>query len=173
MAGWLSAAFLIACLPFATQYGPFVYWGGFIAIDVACAFLILAILDGRWIGRRFFEFKPLVALGVVSYAFYLWHLPVFFAVRHFDTHWNNCVRVVVATLVTLALTIVSWFVLERPLMHWSHRLEGAAEVRLDAAASAGVADPVTGESSAHGPGQVGELVPGPLSAPTAAPDEHG
>ncbi len=79
MAGWLSAAFLIACLPFATQEGPFVYWGGFLAIDVACVLLILAILDGRWIGRHFFEFKPLVALGVVSYAFYLWHLPVFFA----------------------------------------------------------------------------------------------
>ena len=130
MAGWLSAAFLIACLPFATQEGPFVYWGGFIAIDVACAFLILAILDGRWIGRRFFEFKPLVSLGVVSYAFLPLALPVFFAVRHFDTHWNNAVRVVVATLVTLALTIASWFLLERPLMNWSKRLEARRRKRL-------------------------------------------
>ncbi len=173
VAGWVAAAFLVACLPFATQYGKFVYWGGFLAIDAACAVLLLVILDGNWPGRRFLEFKPLVALGVVSYSFYLWHLPVFFAIRYFDPHWPNWVRVVVAVLVTLGLTILSWFVLERPLMRWSHRLEARRKVRLDAAASAGVADPVTGESSAHGPGQVGELVPGPLSAPTAAPDEHG
>jgi peptidoglycan/LPS O-acetylase OafA/YrhL len=123
VAGWIAAAFLLACLPFATQEGPFVYWGGFIAIDFACAVLILAILDGRWAGRHLFELKPFVALGIVSYAFYLWHLPVFFAIRFFDPHWNDVVRVVVAIVVTLSLTILSWFLLERPLMRWSKRLE--------------------------------------------------
>jgi peptidoglycan/LPS O-acetylase OafA/YrhL len=123
IAGWLAAAFLVGCLPFATQEGPFVYWGGFIAIDVAVVVLLLAILSGRWAGRHVLEFKPLVALGVVSYAFYLWHLPVFFAIRYFDSHWDYVVRVVVATVATLCLTILSWFLLERPLMRWSKRLE--------------------------------------------------
>jgi peptidoglycan/LPS O-acetylase OafA/YrhL len=130
--GWLAAALLISLLPFATQQGPFVYWGGFILIDVACAVLILAILDGRWQGARFLEFKPLVALGVVSYAFYLWHLPVFFAIRHFDTHWNDVVRVVVAVGVTLSLTILSWFLLERPLQKWSKSLEAKRRAQLSA-----------------------------------------
>jgi peptidoglycan/LPS O-acetylase OafA/YrhL len=135
VAGWLAAALLISLLPFAKQEGPFVYWGGFIVIDVACAVLILAILDGRWHGTRFLEFKPLVALGVVSYAFYLWHLPVFFAIRHFDTHWNDVVRVVVAVGVTLSLTILSWFLLERPLQKWSKSLEAKRRARLSARAS--------------------------------------
>ena len=81
IAAWVASAFLLACLPFATQDGPFIYWGGFIGIDVAVAVLLLAILDGRWAGRHLFELKPFVALGIVSYGFYLWHLPVFFAVR--------------------------------------------------------------------------------------------
>ena len=129
-AGWVAAAFLLACLPFAKEEGPFVFLGGFDLIDIACAFLILAILDGRWQGRRFLEWKPLVALGIVSYAFYLWHLPVFFAIRHFDTHWSYVLRVVVAVGVTLALTILSWFLLERPLMRWSKRLEQRRHAKL-------------------------------------------
>jgi peptidoglycan/LPS O-acetylase OafA/YrhL len=151
--GWLAAALLISLLPFATQEGPFVYWGGFILIDVACAVMILAILDGRWQGRRFLEFKPLVALGVVSYAFYLWHLPVFFAIRHFDTHWNDVVRVVVAVGVTLSLTILSWFLLERPLQKWSKSLESKRRARLSAR-------PSTVEPEA-------KVTPAPLGAPTA------
>jgi peptidoglycan/LPS O-acetylase OafA/YrhL len=62
VAGWVAAAFLLACLPFATQEGPFVYWGGFLGIDIACAVLILALLDGRWGGRHLFELKPFVGL---------------------------------------------------------------------------------------------------------------
>ena len=123
IAGWVAAAFLLACLPFATQEGPFVYWGGFLGIDFACAVLILAILDGRWGGRHLLDLKPFVALGMVSYGFYLWHLPVFFAVRFFGTHWNDVVRVIVAVGVTLVFTLLSWFLLERPLMNWSKRLE--------------------------------------------------
>jgi peptidoglycan/LPS O-acetylase OafA/YrhL len=129
VAGWLAAAFLLACLPFATEEGPFIYWGGFVAIDFACAVLVLAILDGRWVGRHLFEWKPFVALGIVSYSFYLWHLPVFFAIRFFDPHWNYVVRVVVALAATLTLTLLSWFLLERPLMEWSRRLEKKRNIK--------------------------------------------
>jgi peptidoglycan/LPS O-acetylase OafA/YrhL len=123
IAGWIAAAFLLACMPFTDLLGPFLYRGGLDAIDISCAILILAIVEGKWIGRHLFELKPFVALGVVSYAFYLWHLPVFYAVRHFDQHWNDVVRVVVALAVTLLLTTLSWFLLERPLMNLKGRVE--------------------------------------------------
>jgi peptidoglycan/LPS O-acetylase OafA/YrhL len=123
IAAWIATAFLLACLPLASQDSSFLYLGGFDLIDVACAVLLLAILDGQWGGKWVFNLKPFIALGIVSYGFYLWHLPVFFAIRFFDPHWNDVVRVVVAVTVTLALTLLSWFLLERPLMHWRKRLE--------------------------------------------------
>jgi peptidoglycan/LPS O-acetylase OafA/YrhL len=128
VAAWVASAFLLVCLPLAREQGPFIFWGGWDAIDFACAVVILALLDGRWPGRRLFELKPFVALGKVSYGFYLWHIPVFFAVRHFDSHWNNVERVIIATVVTLIFTLLSWFALERPLMAWNRRLEARRDV---------------------------------------------
>ena len=122
-AAWIAMAFLIVCLPLADQQSPFLYLGGFDLIDIACVTIILALLTGEWNGSNFFRFKPLIALGIVSYGFYLWHLPVFFAVQHFDPHWNYIVRVIVATALTLALTLASWFLVERPLMQWRRRRE--------------------------------------------------
>jgi peptidoglycan/LPS O-acetylase OafA/YrhL len=174
VAGWVAAGFLLACLPFATQEGPFVYWGGFTAIDIACAFLILAILDGRWVGRHLFELKPFVALGIVSYGFYLWHLPVFFAIRFFDPHWNDVVRVVVAIAVTLSLTILSWFLLERPLMHWSKRLEArrymTPAVTLGAAPQK-VPDPKAASSGSDPDGAAKETTGHHSGAQTSGPVE--
>jgi peptidoglycan/LPS O-acetylase OafA/YrhL len=180
IAGWVAAAFLLACLPFATQEGPFVYWGGFLAIDFACAVLILAILSGKWGGRRLFESKPFVALGLVSYAFYLWHLPVFFAIRYFDPHWSDVLRVVVAVAVTLSLTIASWFLIERPLMRWSKRLESRRHPDMNTvhvsdpeshspvtkAPSASLSGPVTeGHDEAAAAPIIAESVPVPLDTP--------
>jgi peptidoglycan/LPS O-acetylase OafA/YrhL len=120
---WIAVAFLLGCMVLTTQNGPFLYLGGFDAIDIAVAVMLLAILEGKWGGNWLFNLKPFVALGIVSYGFYLWHLPVFFAIRFFDSHWSYLLRVVVAVTVTLALTLSSWFLIERPLASWRKRLE--------------------------------------------------
>jgi peptidoglycan/LPS O-acetylase OafA/YrhL len=145
VAALVASVYLLGCLFLTTEYSPFVFWGGFIGIDVSCAVILLAILDGRWIGRHVFEFRPLVALGLVSYGFYLWHLPVFFAVAHYDAHWNDVVRVVVALSITLALTLLSWFLIEQPLMRWSKKLSAKDEARRTArSAAGGPSEPVVG-----------------------------
>lgn len=123
LAAWIAGLFLLACLPFAGTTGPFLYRGGFIAIDLACAIIILAIVDGRWGGRHLFELKPLVLLGVISYGVYLWHLPILFAIRYYGPHWNDIVKVVVAVVATLGLSIASWFLVERPFMRMKNRRE--------------------------------------------------
>jgi peptidoglycan/LPS O-acetylase OafA/YrhL len=145
-AALVASAYLLGCLFLTTEYSPFVFWGGFVGIDISCAVILLAILDGRWIGRHVFEFRPLVALGLVSYGFYLWHLPVFFAVAHYDAHWSDVVRVVVALSITLALTLLSWFLMERPLMRWSKKLSARDEARRAAAggAAGGPPEPAVG-----------------------------
>jgi peptidoglycan/LPS O-acetylase OafA/YrhL len=103
---------------------PFLFYGGIDAIDLACAFVILALLDGRWRGSVFFSFRGFVILGTVSYAFYLWHLPIFFAIRYYGGGWPEWVRVVVAVTLTVTMTALSWIFIEKPAMEWKDRLEG-------------------------------------------------
>ncbi len=136
-AAWIAAVCLLAILPFGGITGPFLYRGGLVVIDIACAVLVLAVIDGTWKGRWLFELKPFVALGVVSYGFYLWHFPVFFGVRHFDAHWPYVIRIAVATALTVALTLLSWVLIERPMIQWKDRLEAkrhASPVRDEAIA---------------------------------------
>jgi peptidoglycan/LPS O-acetylase OafA/YrhL len=60
-------------------------------------------------------------LGLISYGVYLWHLPILFAIRYYGPHWNGVVKVVVAVTATLALSIGSWFLVERRFMRMKSR----------------------------------------------------
>ncbi len=133
LAATLCAVFLVACLPFTDLTGPFLYRGGFDAIDLACAVVLLGILDGRWRGRKVFELRPFVLLGMVSYGFYVWHLPLFYVVHDVGTNWSYPLRVVVAVASTLAMTTLSWFLLERRAMRLKGRLSRQAEASPDQA----------------------------------------
>ena len=118
---WPAVLLLLACLPFTDLTGPFLYRGGFDAIDLSSAIILLAIMGGTWAGIRFFEWKPLAKLGLIAYAFYLWHVTIFDEIRRIDTGWSYELRVVVAFSWTLTMALISWFLLERPLQRWVHR----------------------------------------------------
>jgi peptidoglycan/LPS O-acetylase OafA/YrhL len=122
-ATWIAAVFLILCLIFVQIEKPFLYYGGLDAIDIACAVLILALLDGRWGGRHLFGLRIFVVIGMVSYGFYLWHLPVFYGVHRYAGHYPDAVQVVLAFVIAGGLTAATWFCLERPALNWKNRLE--------------------------------------------------
>lgn len=123
-AAWIASAFLLICMPIARIDEPFLYYGGLVLIDLACATIILALVQGKWVARHLFNLKFLVTLGLVSYGIYLWHLPVFFAVEYWGKDWPSVVQVTVALGATALFTTLSWFLLERPALNLKNRLEG-------------------------------------------------
>ncbi len=62
--------------------------------------------------------KPLLGLGVVSYAAYLWNYPVTFWAR--DLAPNSWPWI--ASIVTIGLATVSWFLVERPFNRFKARV---------------------------------------------------
>jgi len=59
---------------------------------------------------------PLVGLGKISYGLYLWHYPVIIVLGERMSGQPSWVRWSTSTVVSLGIAIVSWHVVERPLL---------------------------------------------------------
>jgi peptidoglycan/LPS O-acetylase OafA/YrhL len=68
--------------------------------------------------------SALAAMGTISYGFYLWHVPVYMVLRGYGLLPLDPVLGTATALVpSLALSAVSWFAFERPVLRWSARRE--------------------------------------------------
>ena len=66
----------------------------------------------------------LAALGTISYGFYLWHVPVLMLLRGYGLlPLDPVLGTLVALAPTLAVSALSWFAFERPVLRWTKRRE--------------------------------------------------
>lgn len=93
---------------------PWTYLVTLPLVAVGSAMLILLAWTAAGIDRRLL--RPLVALGTVSYAAYLWNLPVH--------RWLGDGHPVLGTALTLIAATVSWWLVERPVAAWRRRATG-------------------------------------------------
>lgn len=74
----------------------------------------------------------LAGMGTISYGFYLWHVPVFMVLRGYGMlPLNPVLGTLVALLPALALSALSWFVFERPVLRWTRKRERLRGRRFD------------------------------------------
>jgi peptidoglycan/LPS O-acetylase OafA/YrhL len=115
-AAWVAVALLVWAWTRMAGDSHFLYHGGLLLCGVAVAIVIAAAVHPtRGPVANVLSFKPLCALGVISYGVYLWHWPVFV--------WLNTDRIRLAgwplfllqCAVTIAVAIVSYRVVERPI----------------------------------------------------------
>lgn len=104
--------------------GPVVAVGTVLIIDVVKEW---QVLPARWL-------RPVLALGTISYAAYLWNFPI--------SLWLGTERgsvplvISLATIVlTIAVATISYWTLERPIMLFRQRLDREANTRLSVAAA--------------------------------------
>lgn len=83
---------------------------------------------------RALAWRPLVVIGRLSYAIYLWHLPVTIALTgHIPNRWLLTLAVAV---VSVAASLGSWVVVEHPILRLKKRFEGPRPELLAVAAPA-------------------------------------
>jgi peptidoglycan/LPS O-acetylase OafA/YrhL len=81
-AGIGGLALMGACFWLFDEYEPWLYRGGFVALAIVTATVIVAsVRPGGWLGARVLDRQPLRWIGERSYGIYLWHWPIFTMTR--------------------------------------------------------------------------------------------
>jgi peptidoglycan/LPS O-acetylase OafA/YrhL len=101
---------------------------GFTLIDLIAAALVLeCIHPGSTLGR-ILSWRPLRALGIISYGFYVYHdlLHDFFAdfAHRFFPHFSYAMTLVIAFIGTICIATISYQCLEKPLLKLKNRFTG-------------------------------------------------
>lgn len=89
------------------------------------ALVIWSSLSTPAIGGRLLAVSPLVLIGLVSYAWYLWHWPMLAYFRYFTERAPEPVEIVALLAASFLLALACWRYLERPFRAGRDGLGGA------------------------------------------------
>ncbi len=92
-------------------------------LPAGAAFAVLTglALVGSGIAVRWMHTRWLAGLGIVSYGFYLWHMPLLIALRGIYPHGGFLATFATALPVTLVVGALSWRLVEKPALRRAKR----------------------------------------------------
>jgi peptidoglycan/LPS O-acetylase OafA/YrhL len=72
----------------------------------------------NWSPARLLSLRPLRAIGTVSYGFYIWHPLAFAIVLYYGSQdgWSVWSEVVLGLALAASVTVLSWYLVERPFL---------------------------------------------------------
>lgn len=113
-------AVAVVCMGFATAVvlrSPNSYYkGAALFLSVATAMLVAALWSGSGsVVERFLELRPVVWVGALSYGLYLWHWPFVVWLDAGYARDDALVRSAAAVLLTVGVSAVSYYMIERPI----------------------------------------------------------
>lgn len=115
IAAIVGTAYMAALLPTAYNTGGWNYTIGYTLLALAAASVVGAATVRPWQPLvRVLSWSPLVRLGKISYAVYLWHLPIAILLPI----GQGPVLALVTFVLSVLIAEVSWRVVERPALRW-------------------------------------------------------
>ena len=116
LAGVAGLGVLVVVAATVTTTTAWLYRGGFTAISLASVALVVAATQPFGVVSKVLSLTPLRLLGRISYGIYLYHWPIFLWLTPTRTHLATLPLLAVRLSVTLAVAIVSFALLERPIL---------------------------------------------------------
>jgi peptidoglycan/LPS O-acetylase OafA/YrhL len=116
LAGIAGAAIAVVIWVTTSTTSSFPYSGGFFLIGLGTAGVIASAIGApRTLIPRFLSLAPIRYVGRISYGLYIWHWPLFIWVSATRTGIRGDWLFVVRVLVTFAVSIVSYHLIEQPI----------------------------------------------------------
>ncbi len=114
--GVVGAVGAVALWVFTTSSSSSPYSGGFFLIGLAVAGVILAAVGAPdSIVPRMLSLTPVRYVGRISYGLYIWHWPIFIWLDHERTGLTGYSLFALRVLITFAVSVVSFHLVERPI----------------------------------------------------------
>jgi peptidoglycan/LPS O-acetylase OafA/YrhL len=118
--GLLGAAASIVMWTRVNSVTSFPYEGGFFLIGLSTAGVILAIVGApRSPVPWFLSLSPIRYIGRISYGLYIWHWPLFIWINESRTHLSGYDLFGVRVVVTVAVAVASYHLVELPIRQGS------------------------------------------------------
>src|ERR1700737_3445370 len=168
----IGLALLGVATHYATGSARDFHEGLLIAVAMSAVLVIAPVaLDQRGPVAAALAWGPVAWLGTISYGVYLWHWPIFLVLNGERTGWSGLSLFGVRCAATLAVSIVSWWAIERPIRRWRPvRVPLLPLAGATAATAAAVTMLVVPVSARPGGGPLdGSLPPGVSSIPVVSP----
>jgi peptidoglycan/LPS O-acetylase OafA/YrhL len=115
-----ATAGLVVMLVVVGERSPWMYRGGFGLAAVCVAVVIASLGRARWLAGPL-SWRPVVALGLISYGVYLWHWPILVVFDEQRTGWSGLPLAALRIGLTLFAAIGSWRFVEQPVRSGSLR----------------------------------------------------
>jgi peptidoglycan/LPS O-acetylase OafA/YrhL len=117
------------------HYGQtLVFRGGFLIVSMSVAAVILStVLLPRGVVARALSWGPLRYIGRISYGMYLWHFPLDIALTGSRTGLEGLPLFLFRTFVTIVISTLSFYLLERPIRTGSVLTKARARIAAPAA----------------------------------------
>ena len=128
-------------------------WHAMLPVVGAASLILSGLAQPRIIAARFLALRWMVGIGLVSYAWYLWHWPilVFLRLSRLEAQWLVG-DLLGAGLLAFVLAAVSYIFVERPIRRWKKsnvKLQSSNRI-LAGGVAAGFAAAILGGSGAFG-----------------------
>lgn len=115
VSGWVAAAGLTWLFYVAHSDASIVYDGGLLFAALLAALLIASVVHSQdALLARALSWKPLVAIGLISYGLYLYHMPIYDWLDHSHTDMSGTPLLLLRVAVTLVIAVASYHFIERP-----------------------------------------------------------
>jgi peptidoglycan/LPS O-acetylase OafA/YrhL len=129
-AGSVALAMVLVAAAGLQPSAAVLYLGGFSVVAIATAVLIASVMQSESRLGRVLGTRPLVLLGRLSYALYLWHFAIFQVVAEHTIGWSSAARIPVAWALALIAAAASYRCIELPALALKRRLGRPAPARL-------------------------------------------
>ncbi len=100
---------------------PALLWWLPVSIVASALIIVYFVVCPGGLGSRFVGLAPFVLVGNLTYTIYLVHWPVYVALSPSTTGWSYWPLELVRLAIIFGVALLSWFLVERPLMRWRRR----------------------------------------------------